>query len=207
MTEDLVLASASTARAGLLAAAGIDFRIEPAELDEGLLKQVCRARGRDAAECALALAEAKARQVAERCGRAAVDIGADQLLVCGGVWFDKPADLRQVRTQLRALRGRTHELVAAVCAVQDGSRLWHAVSRSRLTMRNFTDVFLDDYDVFLDDYIAAEGADVFGSVGAYRLEGKGVQLFEVIEGDHFAILGLPLLELLGFLRTKGMILP
>ena len=200
MTEDLVLASASTARAGLLAAAGIDFRIEPAELDEGLLQQICRARGRDAAECALALAEAKARQVAERCGRAAVVIGADQLLVRGGVWFDKPADLRQVRTQLRALRGRTHELVAAVCAVQDGSRLWHAVSRSRLTMRNFT-------DVFLDDYIAAEGADVFGSVGAYRLEGKGVQLFEVIEGDHFAILGLPLLELLGFLRTKGMILP
>ena len=200
MTEDLVLASASTARAGLLAAAGIDFRIEPAELDEGLLQQICRARGRDAAECALALAKAKARQVAERCGRAAVVIGADQLLVRGGVWFDKPADLRQVRTQLQALRGRTHEVVAAVCAVQDGSRLWHAVSRSRLTMRNFT-------DVFLDDYIAAEGADVFGSVGAYRLEGKGVQLFEVIEGDHFAILGLPLLELLGFLRTKDMILP
>jgi len=203
MTEDLVLASASTARAGLLAAAGIDFRIEPAELDEGLLQQICRARGRDAAECALALAEAKARQVAERCGRAAVVIGADQLLVRGGVWFDKPADLRQVRTQLQALRGRTHEVVAAVCAVQDGSRLWHGVSRSRLTMRNFTDVFLDDYIAAL----LRGGADVFGSVGAYRLEGKGVQLFEVIEGDHFAILGLPLLELLGFLRTKDMILP
>ena len=198
-----MLASASTARAGLLAAAGIDFRIEPAELDEGLLQQICRARGRDAAECALALAEAKARQVAERCGRAAVVIGADQLLVRGGVWFDKPADLRQVRTQLQALRGRTHEVVAAVCAVQDGSRLWHAVSRSRLTMRNFTDVFLDDYIAAL----LRGGADVFGSVGAYRLEGKGVQLFEVIEGDHFAILGLPLLELLGFLRTKDMILP
>ena len=203
MTEDLVLASASTARAALLAAAGIDFRIEPVELDEGLLQQICRARGRDAAECALALAEAKARQVAERCGRAAVVIGADQLLVRGGVWFDKPADLRQVRTQLQALRGRTHEVVAAVCAVQDGSRLWHGVSRSRLTMRNFTDVFLDDYIAAL----LRGGADVFGSVGAYRLEGKGVQLFEVIEGDHFAILGLPLLELLGFLRTKGMILP
>jgi septum formation protein len=199
MTEDLVLASASTARAGLLAAVGFDFRIEPAELDEGFLKRACRAQGRDAAECALALAEAKARQVAERCGRTAVVIGADQLLVCGEVWFDKPADLRQVRTQLQALRGRTHELVAAVCVVQDGSRLWQAVSRPRLTMRNFT-------DVFLDEYISAEGAAVFGSVGAYRLEGKGVQLFEVIEGDHFAILGLPLLELLGFLRTKGMIL-
>ena len=198
MTEGLVLASASTVRARLLAAAGVNFRIEPAELDEGFLKQACRAEGRDAADCALALAEAKARQVAARCGRAVV-IGADQLLVCGEVWFDKPADLGQARTQLQALRGRTHELVTAVCAVQDGSRLWHTVSSPRLTMRHFT-------DAFLDDYIPAEGADILGSVGAYRLEGRGVQLFEHIEGDYFAILGLPLLELLGFLRSKGMIL-
>src|ERR1700739_1162824 len=198
MTENLVLASASTARAGLLAAAGIDFRIEPAELDEGFLKQACRAQGRGAPECALALAEAKARQVAGRCGRAVV-IGADQLLVCGEVWFDKPADLRQARAQLQALRGRTHKLVAAVCAVQDGSRIWHAVRRPRLTMRQFT-------NAFLDDYILAEEANILGSVGAYRLEGRGIQLFEHMEGDYFAILGLPLLELLGFLRTKGMII-
>jgi septum formation protein len=198
MTEGLVLASASTIRAQLLAAAGVYFRIEPIELDEGLLKQVCRAEGRDAADCALALAEVKARQVAARFGRAVV-IGADQFLVCGEIWFDKPADLGQARTQLRALRGRTHELVTAVCAVQGGSRLWHAVSRPRLTMRHFN-------DAFLDDYIAAEKADILGSVGAYRLEGRGVQLFECIEGDYFAILGLPLLELLGFLRTTGVIL-
>jgi septum formation protein len=198
MTEGLILASASTVRARLLAAAGVDFRIEPAELDEGLLKQASRVEGRDAAGCALALAEAKARQVAARCGRAVV-IGADQLLVCGEVWFDKPADLGQARTQLQALRGRTHELVTAACAVQDGSRLWHAVSSPRLTMRHFT-------DVFLDDYIPAEAAGILGSVGAYRLEGRGVQLFEHVEGDYFAILGLPLLELLGFLRTKSMIL-
>jgi septum formation protein len=199
MTEGLVLASVSTIRAQLLAAAGVYFRIEPAELDEGLFKQAGRAEGRDAADCALALAEIKARQVAARFGRALV-IGADQLLVCGEIWFDKPADLGQARTQLRALRGRTHELVTAVCAVQDGSRLWHAVSRPRLTMRHFN-------DAFLDDYIAAEKADILGSVGAYRLEGRGVQLFEYIEGDYFAILGLPLLELLGFLRTTGIILP
>ena len=198
MNEDLVLASASTARAELLAAAGVDFRIDPAELDEGFVKRACRAEGADAVECALALAEAKARQVAARCGRAVV-IGADQLLVCGEVWFDKPADLRQARTQLQALRGRTHELVAAVCAVQDGSRIWHAVRRPRLTMRQFT-------NAFLDDYISAEGADILGSVGGYRLEGRGVHLFEHIEGDYFAILGLPLLELLGFLRTRGIIL-
>jgi septum formation protein len=198
MTEGLVLASASIVRADLLAAAGVNFRIQPAELDEGLLKQACRAERRDAVDCALALAEAKARQVAARFGRAVV-IGADQLLVCGEVWFDKPADLGQARAQLQALRGRTHELVTAVCAVQDASRLWHAVSSPRLTMRHFT-------DTFLDDYIPAERADILGSVGAYRLEGRGVQLFEHIEGDYFAILGLPLLELLGFLRSKGMIL-
>jgi septum formation protein len=198
MTEDLVLASASPIRAQLLAAAGVDFRVEPAELDEGLLKQACRAEGRDAVSCALALAEAKARQVAERVGRAIV-IGADQLLVCGEAWFDKPVDLRQARSQLEALRGRTHELVTAVCAVQDGSRLWHAVSSPRLTMRHFS-------DRFLDDYILAEGADLLELVGAYRLEGRGVHLFAQIEGDYLAILGLPVLELLNYLRTKGMIL-
>jgi len=185
-------------RAALLSAAGVNFRIEPAKLDEGLLEQACRAAGRNAADCALALAEAKACQVGARCGRAVI-IGADQILVSGEVWFDKPANLGQARTQLQALRGRTHELGTAVCAVQDGSRLWHAVSRPRLTMRSFT-------DAFLDDYIAAEGAEILGSVGAYRLEGRGVQLFDVTEGDHFAVLSLPLLELLSFLRTKGMIL-
>jgi septum formation protein len=198
MTEDLVLASASPIRAQLLAAAGVGFRVKPAELDEGPLKHACRAEGCDAVSCALALAEAKARQVAERVGRAVV-IGADQLLVCGEAWFDKPVDLRQARSQLEALRGRTHELVTAVCAVQDGSRLWHAVSSPRLTMRHFS-------DPFLDDYILAEGADLLELVGAYRLEGRGVHLFAQIEGDYFAILGLPVLELLNFLRTKGMIL-
>ena len=198
MTEELVLASASTIRAQLLAAAGVDFRVEPPELDEGRFKQACLAERRDAVSSALALAEAKARQIAERVGRAVV-IGADQLLVCGEVWFEKPADLAQARSQLQALRGRTHELVTAVCAVLDASRLWHTVSSPRLTMRHFT-------DAFLDDYIAAEGADLLGSVGAYGLERRGIQLFEHIEGDYFAILGLPLMELLGFLRTKGMIL-
>ena len=102
MTEGLVLASASTVRAGLLAAAGVYFRIKPAELDEGFLKRACRAEGRAAADCTLALAEAKARQVAGRCGRAVV-IRADQLPVCGEVWFDKPAKLGQARSQLQAL--------------------------------------------------------------------------------------------------------
>jgi septum formation protein len=192
-----ILASASTARARLLAAAGVEFRIEAAELDETVLKKSCRAEGRDAADCARLLAEAKANEIAARDDRAIV-IGADQILVHGETWFDKPVHIAEARAQLNALRGSTHELVTAVCAVRAGRGLWHAVSRPRLTMRNFS-------DAFLDDYIAAEGADILGSVGAYRLEGRGVQLFERIEGDHFAILGLPLVELLDFLRGAGEI--
>jgi septum formation protein len=187
-----ILASASTARARLLAAAGVEFRVEAADLDESELKKACRTEGRDAADCALVLAKAKACQIAAR-HDCAIVIGADQILVNGGAWFDKPVDIAEARVQLNVLRGCTHELVTAVCAVRAGRGLWHAVSRPRLTMRNFT-------DAFLDGYIAAEGTDILGSVGAYRLEGRGVQLFERIEGDHFAILGLPLLELLDFLR-------
>jgi septum formation protein len=195
--NELLLASASAARARLLAAAGLVFRTEPALVDEASLKQACRAAGRSPVECALALAEAKARQAASR-HRLALVIGADQLLVCDGAWFDKPPTLKDARAQLRALRARAHELVTAVCVVRGAARLWQAVSRPSLTMRAYS-------DAFLDDYLAAEGAQVLGSVGAYRLEGRGLQLFERVEGDYFAILGLPLVELLGFLRDYGAI--
>jgi septum formation protein len=197
MISGLILASASAARARLLEAAGIQFRVEPAGVDEWPIKQAFHAQGRQAAGCALALAEAKARWVAERRSRFLV-IGADQMLVCGDTWFDKPADLDEARDQLKTLRGRTHELITAACAVQAGTLLWHTVSRPQLTMRKFS-------DEFLDDYIAAEGSEIRGLVGAFRLEGRGVQLFERIEGDYFAILGLPLLELLSFLRDRGEI--
>lgn len=197
-TGGLILASASAARARLLADAGIEVLVEAADIDEAALKQVFRDTGRDAAGCALALAEAKARHISDR-HHGALVIGADQILVCGGVWFDKPADLNQARDQLETLRGRAHELATAVCVVQDGTRLWHTVSRPRLTMRQFS-------DAFLDEYVAAEGLQIFGSVGAYRLEGRGVHLFDHVGGDHFAILGLPLLELLGFLRSCGELL-
>jgi septum formation protein len=198
MIEELILASASPSRARLLAAAGLEVRVEPAAVDEQPVKQAFRAGGRGAFDCALALAEAKALWVAEQ-HRQALVIGADQILVSGGVWFDKPSDLGEARAQLRALRDRTHELATAVCAIQDGTHLWHAVSRPQLTMREFS-------DTFLDNYIAAEGDAVLGSVGAYQFEGRGVQLFDHIEGDYFAILGLPLVELLGFLRARGEIL-
>ena len=195
MTEDLILASASRARAQLLAKAGLELKIEPADVDEDAIKQARRTTGSPDFECALELAEAKACRVAARHDHALV-IGADQLLVCDGEWFDKPGDLTMARAQLQSLRGRTHELVTAVCVVQNQRRLWHTVSRPRLTMREFS-------DAFLDDYLAAEGTAVLGSVGAYQVEGRGVQLFAAIEGDYFAILGLPLLELLAFLRECG----
>ena len=172
--------------------------MKPAAIDEGKVKRRFRAANRSAADCAVALAEAKASSIAARSDRATV-IGADQILLCGGAWFDKLEDLGAARRQLQELRGRTHELVTAACVMRQGARLWHTVSRPRLRMRNFS-------DGFLDEYLAGEGAALLGSVGAYRLEGKGVQLFDRIEGDYFAVLGLPLLELLGFLRDGRMLL-
>jgi septum formation protein len=199
LTEELILASASPTRAWLLTTAGVEVRVEPAAVDEEAVKQAFWARGCAAVECALALAEAKACRVAGRHDRAFV-IGADQILVCDGLWFDKPSDLGAARAQLKALRGRSHELATAVCVVQNGTRIWHTVKQPHLLMREFS-------DIFLDDYLAVEGTAVLGTVGAYRLEGRGVQLFERVEGDHFAILGLPLLELLGFLRKCGQLPP
>ncbi|HEU0218140.1 MAG TPA: Maf family nucleotide pyrophosphatase [Stellaceae bacterium] len=194
----IVLASASTARAVLLRDAGVEFAIDPADIDEAAIKSEYQARYEEAASsCALALAGAKAAVVARRHPEALV-IGADQLLVCAGEWFDKPRDLTEAADQLRRLRGRDHILVTAACLYENEKKLWQAISVPRLTMRRFG-------DAFLAGYIAAEGKTVLGSVGAYRIEGRGVQLFGRIEGDHFAILGLPLLELLGCLREHGVV--
>jgi septum formation protein len=196
-TLALILASSSAVRAELMRNAGLAFRVEPAAIDEGEIKAAFQAERRAAADCANALAEAKAMRVARRHSGNLV-IGADQLLVCEGNWFDKPGDRAAARAQLLALRGKRHELVSAVCVVRDGERLWHFVDRSTLTMRDFS-------DEFLEHYLDAGGAEILGSVGAYRLEGVGVQLFARIEGGHFAILGLPLLPLLDFLRDHGMV--
>jgi septum formation protein len=193
----LVLASASPARGELLRRAGIAFIAAPAAIDEAEIKAAYLAESRPAAECAAALAETKAARVARRHPGNLV-VGADQILICEDAWFDKPADLAAARAQLLALRGKRHELVSAICVVRDGERLWHFVDRSTLTMRNFS-------DAFLEDYLAAAGSDALGSVGAYRLEAMGVQLFSRIEGGYFAILGLPLLPLLEFLRGYGVV--
>jgi septum formation protein len=128
----------------------------------------------------------------------ALVIGADQILVVGNRWLDKPRNLDEARAQLESLRGRTHLLATAACVVQGDGVVWQELSMPELTMRPFS-------EEFLDAYIAAEGDSLLDTVGAYRLEGRGVQLFSRIAGDHFAVLGLPLLELLGFLRQRGAI--
>jgi septum formation protein len=181
----------------VLRAAGVEFAAIPAAIDESAIKTQFRAAGGDALACALALAEAKAREIATHHPQAIV-IGADQILVADGEWFDKPADLAAAAAQLRSLRGRKHTLATAACAVHGSTALWRATASPKLTMRRFG-------EAFLALYIAAEGEAVLGSVGAYRIEGQGVQLFERIKGDHFSILGLPLLELLGFLRGRGLL--
>ena len=116
--------------------------------------------------------------------------------MCGRKNFDKPADLAEAAAQLRLLSGQTHELVTAVCVAQDGAVLWEHVESARLTVRPLS-------EAFIAHYLAQEGAQILGCVGAYRLEGLGAQLFERVEGDYFTILGLPLLPLLGFLRGSG----
>ncbi len=188
----LILASASATRRGLLEAAGLRFEARAAAMDEAAIKAAAQAEGIPPADAAMMLAEAKAERIARREPEALV-IGCDQLLVCEGRWFDKPEGVEGARAHLRALRGRRHELLTATVAWRGGARVWQDISTPRLTMRDFS-------DAFLETYLAAEGEAVCASVGAYRLEGPGVQLFSRVEGEHSAILGLPLLPLLGFLR-------
>ena len=195
MDETLILASASAVRKNLLVAAGLQFCVQPALVDEDAIKRRYKIERRSAADCTLALAEAKACEVAES-HRDALVVGADQILACDGDWFSKPADLAGARAQLQVLRGRTHELVTAACVVFDAARIWHTVVSAKLTMRHFS-------ETFLDAYLDAERTAILGSVGAYQLEGRGIQLFADIQGDYFGILGLPLFELLGFLRSRG----
>jgi nucleoside triphosphate pyrophosphatase len=193
----IVLASASAPRRALLTAAGVDVLVDPAHVDEAALKASLAAEGASPAGVAEALAELKATRVSARHGGKLV-IGCDQILECQGQSFDKPADQTAARRQLQDLRGRRHSLFSAAVALRDGARLWHHVGRADLSMRQFS-------DSFLDSYLAAAGAAATGSVGAYQLEGLGAQLFERIEGDYFTILGLPLLPLLEFLRGQGEI--
>lgn len=189
----LILASASASRQRLLKAAGVDFEVVAARIDEDEAK----ARGASGRAVAALLAERKALHV----GAARPDglvIGADQVLVLDTVLMSKPGSLAEARDELRTLRGRRHALMSAVVLARGGEVLWRHVAEASLTMRAFS-------DAFLEAYLAAEADAVMASVGCYRLEGLGAQLFESVEGDYFSILGLPLLPLLAALREHGAI--
>lgn len=197
MATEIILASASRSRAALLRNAGVPFTQEPASIDEDAVKHSFRNDNGSAGEVADALAELKAQRISRRHPDKLV-VGADQMLQCGGIWFDKPLDIDHARGHLVALRGKTHELLSAVCVVRDGACLWRHLESAQLTMRPFS-------DAFLDAYLDAAGDSICSSVGAYRLEDRGAQLFSRIEGDYFTILGLPLLPLLGFLANHGVV--
>jgi septum formation protein len=191
----LTLASRSAIRHRILLDAGVAVEIVPADIDERSIEQ--RAATRDAEDIAALLAWEKARTVAD-CMPGRLVLGADQILTLGGQRFSKPTDRDAAAAQLRTMRGRTHDLISAIALVRDGSMVFEHRELARLTMRAFT-------DEFLEAYLDAMGPMVTASVGGYQLEKSGIQLFERVEGDHFVILGLPLLALLKYLREGGLL--
>jgi septum formation protein len=197
MARPVLLASTSAVRRRLLAAAGVEAECVAAGVDEDGIKRSLKAEGATAGAIATALAELKALRASGR-RPGALCIGADQILLAGDAMHDKPPDRAAARAQLLALRGREHRLVSAVAVAVDGLPIWRHSEEARLVMRRFS-------EAFLDAYLEAAGDAVLGSVGAYQLEGLGAQLFERVEGDYFAILGLPLLPLLAFLREHGVL--
>jgi septum formation protein len=190
----ITLASKSAARASVLSAAGVAFETVGAGVDEGAAKRELLVKGAGPREVADALAELKAVKASQ--GRAGLVIGADQTLDFNGRLFDKAESLHEARERLRMLRGHPHKLHSAVVLAKDGAVVWREVPAATLTMRDFS-------DDFLEAYLARHGEGLLGSVGCYRLEDDGVQLFETIDGDYFTILGLPLMGLLDQLRRHG----
>ena len=197
--SEVILASGSSARRELLTAAGVTFRVVPSQVDEAAVRAELGRTDPDASGTQIArmLASAKAEDVSRKFPDALV-IGADQVLEAGHDLFNKPVDLAAARGQLVALSGRAHRLVSAVSLAEGGSQVWQDLDIATLTMRDLT-------ETFIDIYLAQLGERICACVGAYELEGLGVQLFDDIDGDYFTILGLPLLPLLAELRKRGFI--
>ena len=193
----VILASASTIRADLLRKAGVEIEVAKAGVDEASIKAALLAEGAAPREIADALAEAKAVKMSRK--QPGLVIGADSVLDLDGRLYDKPSDIEDARRHLMALRGRPHRLHSAAVIAEGGAPLWRHVATTTLHVRAFS-------DGFLDRYMEAEGVSLLSSVGCYRLEGLGAQLFDRIDGDYFAILGLPLLPVLDYLRLRGAIL-
>lgn len=190
----VILASKSAARRAVLDGAGVPYQALVAGVDEEAVKASLLAEGAGPRDIADALAELKAIRVSR--GRPDFVIGSDQTLDLDGELHDKAETVDAARERLKLLRGKTHKLHSAVVVAKEGAPIWREVVTASLTMRDFS-------DAFLEDYLETEGEHALGSVGCYRLEGPGAQLFSKIEGDYFAILGLPLMGLLDLLRRHG----
>jgi septum formation protein len=197
MTERLVLASASPFRKAMLEAAGVDIDVLKAEIDERTVEKTLEGSGASPEDVALVLAEAKALDVSEK-NPGRLVLGCDQTLSLGDELFHKPKDMEGARRHLLSLSGKTHQLNSAAVLARNGATLWRHVGVANLTMRG-----LDP--AFIGRHLARVGPAALNSVGAYQIEGEGVQLFDRIEGDHFTIVGLPLLPLLRELRALGAI--
>lgn len=197
MIVPLVLASGSETRARLLRNAGVRFEVVPARVDEEAMKAALLAEAAAPRDIADALAEMKARRVGDKRPESLV-LGADQVLEIDRQLLSKPESPEDAKAQIRSLSGRTHRLLSAAVLYEDGKPVWRHVGVARLTMRDIS-------DAYLDDYVARNWDEIRHSVGGYQIEAEGVRLFSRIEGDTFTVQGLPLLELLSYLALRGIV--
>ena len=196
MTRAIILASGSASRRALLRGAGVNAETVPPLVDEDAAKLAMRDEGLSVWDQAMQLAELKAQKVSA--SHPGLVIGGDQMLALGDEALDKPRDLDGARTHLRRLSGQAHTLETAIAIAEDGQLVWRHLARPKMTMRHLS-------DTFIEAYVETCGDALLTTVGAYQLEGRGAQLFSRIEGDYFSILGLPLLPLLDYLRTRGVL--